>query len=99
MFIEVFYLACDLQGIRTGHTFEFGTTEKTVAAFTSLKSIESTPTPGNFYFNLHKRNGDVQASIFVSPKEYEKLTGTKALTQAEYLAAEREFDMNLRIVS
>lgn len=85
--MEMIYVGNDT-GYKTGVGAIFDTNAETYAAFRSAKRLDVGTKDAVFLLDYYNRKGDLADTIGLSASGYERITGEKALTEAQY----REID-------
>lgn len=88
--MEMIYVGNDT-GYKTGVGAIFDTNAETYAAFKSAKCLDVGMKDAVFLLDYYNRKGDLADTIGLSPEGYERITGEKALSEAQYREIDQRF--------
>jgi hypothetical protein len=94
--MEMIYIDTDRQARKTGVGAVFDTPSMTWQAFCSTRPHAVPIEEADFILDYYNRKGDLSASIPISRASFERITGERALTDAEYRALDAQFWRDMR---
>lgn len=89
--MEMIYIDSDRQARKTNVGAIMDTPMETWLAFLSAKRLDVGLEGGEFLLDYYNRKGDLADTIALSRRSFERITGQKALTDAEYREIDRAF--------
>jgi hypothetical protein len=86
--MEMIYIDSDNQARQTGIGAIFETNAETLAAFRSAKRCDVGHARADFLLDYYNRRGDLSDTIGLTRADFERISGERVLSEAEY----REID-------
>ncbi len=85
------YVGTGQSALKTGIGAVFETNAETYAAFLSAKRLNVGLKSATYLLDYYNRKGDLSGTIGLDTKGYERISGEKAKTEAEYKAIDDAF--------